>query len=76
MNVTWYVINNIEILKACVQKNEACDKAGTTHYLGCIPGIGDWQVVYSRPFLQDGEVIGLCKASDIGPQLKIVIVEE
>jgi hypothetical protein len=32
-------------------------------------------VVDSRPFLQDGEVIGLGVASDISPQLQIVLVE-
>jgi hypothetical protein len=68
-------MNNMEILDACAYKNEAYDKAGTTHCLGYIPGTGDWQAVYSCPFLQDGEVVGLCKASDIGPQLKIVLVE-
>jgi hypothetical protein len=70
------VMSNMEILDACDYKNEAYDKAGTTHYLGCIPGTGDWQAVDSRSFLQDGEVVGLCIASDIGPQLKIVLVEE
>jgi hypothetical protein len=44
-NVTWKVINNMEILDACVYKNEAYDKAETTHCLGCIPGTGDWQAV-------------------------------
>jgi hypothetical protein len=70
------VMNNMEILDACDYKNEACDKAGSTHYLGCIPRIGDWQAVDSRPFLEDGEVVGLCIASDIGPQLRIVLMEE
>jgi hypothetical protein len=69
MNVTWYVIRNIEIL-------EACDKARITHCLGCISSTNDWQAVNSRPFLQDGEVVGLGVASDISPQLKIVLVEE
>jgi hypothetical protein len=76
LNVTWYVINNMEILDACVYKNEAYDKAGTTHCLGCIPGTSDWQVVYSCPFLQDLEVVGLCRASYISRQLKIILVEE
>jgi hypothetical protein len=66
---------NMEILDACDYKNEAYNKAGTTHCLGCIPGTGDWQAVDSRPFLQDEKVVGLCIASDIGPQLKIVLVE-
>jgi hypothetical protein len=41
-----------------------------------ITSTGDWQAVYSHPFLQDLEVVGLCRASDISPQLKIVLVEE
>jgi hypothetical protein len=76
MNVTWYVISNIEINYSRTKKYELCDKARTTHCLGCIPGIGDWQAVYSHPFLQDGEVVGLCRAFDINPQFKIVLVEE
>jgi hypothetical protein len=75
-NVTWKVMSNMEILDACVYKNEAYDKAGTTHCLGCILGTGDWQAFYSHPFFQDGEVVGLCRTSDIGPQLKIVLMEE
>jgi hypothetical protein len=75
-NVTWKVMSNMEILDACVYKNEAYDKAGTTHCLGCIRGTGDWQAFYSHPFFQDGEVVGLCRTSDIGPQLKIVLMEE
>jgi hypothetical protein len=50
--------------------------AGTTHCLGCIHGTGDWQAVYSYLILQDLEVVGLCKASDISLQLQIVLVEE
>jgi hypothetical protein len=69
-------MNNIEILDACVYKNEAYERAGTTHSLGCIPGTCEWQTVYSCPFLQDLEVVGICKASDIGLELKIVLVEE
>jgi hypothetical protein len=69
-------MSNMEILYACDYKNEAYDKAGTTHRLGCIPGIGEWQAVCSRPFLQDGKAVGLCKASDIGLKFKIVLVEE
>jgi hypothetical protein len=69
-------MSNMEILDACDYKNEAYDKARTTHSLGCIPGTSEWQPVYSRPFLQDLEVVGICKASDIGPELKIVLVEE
>ena len=60
-------MNNIEILDACVYKNEAYDKAGTTHKLGCIPSTSEWQPVYSHPFFQDLEVVGICKASNIGP---------
>jgi hypothetical protein len=62
-------MSNMEILDACVYKNEAYDKVGTTHCLGCILRIGDWQAVNSCPFLQDGEVVGLCIAFDIGLQL-------
>jgi hypothetical protein len=69
-------MSKIESLDASDYKNEAYEKDGTTHCLGCIPGTGDWQAVDSRPFLEDGEVVGLCIASDIGPQLKIVLVEE
>jgi hypothetical protein len=29
-------------------------------------------VIDSSPFFKDGEVVGLCIASDIGPQLKII----
>jgi hypothetical protein len=68
-------MSNMEILDACDYKNEAYDKAGTTHCLGCILGTGDWQAVDSCPFLQDREVVGLCIASDISPQLRIVLVE-
>jgi hypothetical protein len=69
-------MNNMEIIDACEYKNEAYEKAGTTHCLGCIPGTGDWQAVDSSSFLADEEVVDLCVASDIGPQLKIVLVEE
>ena len=68
-------MRNMEILDACVYKNETYDKVGTTHCLRCIPGTGDWQAVYSHPFLQDGEVVGFCKTPNINPQLKIVFVE-
>ena len=47
-----------------------------TIYLGCIPSIGDWQAIYSHPFLQDFEIIGLYRASDIILQLKIILVEK
>jgi hypothetical protein len=57
-------------------KNDTNDKVGTTHCLGCIFSTGDWQAVDSRPFLQDGEVVGLGIACDISPQLKIILVEE
>jgi hypothetical protein len=70
------VMSNMEILDASDYKIEAYKKDGTTHSLGCIPGIGDWQAVDSSPFLEDGEVVGLRIASDIGPQLKIILVEE
>jgi hypothetical protein len=69
-------MSNIEILDACVYKKEAYGRAGTTYSLGCIPGTREWQTVYSRPFLQDLEVVGICIASDIGPELKIVLMEE
>ena len=69
-------MNNMEIINACVYKNETYDKVGTTHCLECIPGTGDWQAVYSYSFLQDGEVVGLCIASHISPQFQIVLVEE
>jgi hypothetical protein len=67
-------MSNMEILDASDYKIETYEKDGTTHCLGCIPGTGDWQAVDSSPFL--GEVVGLFIASDIGPQLKIVLVEE
>jgi hypothetical protein len=60
----------------CLNKNETYDKVGTTHSLGCIPGTGEWSPVYSLPFLQDLEVVGICKAFDIGLEFKIVLVEE
>ena len=69
-------MSNIEILDACVYMNEAYDKAKTTHSLRCIPSIGEWQLVYSCPFLQDLEVVSICKAFDIGPEIKIVLVEK
>jgi hypothetical protein len=69
-------MSNIEIIHTCVYKNEAYKRAGTTHSLGCISGTRKWQTVYSCPFLQDLEVVGICKASDIGLELKIVLVEE
>jgi hypothetical protein len=69
-------MSDMKILDASDYKIEAYEKDGTTHYLGCIPRTGDWQAVDSSPFLEDGEVGGLCIASDIGPQLKIVLVEE
>ena len=69
-------MSNMEILDACNYKNEAYDKARTTHYLRCILGTSDWQTVDSYPFFKDGEMVGLCIVSDIGPQLKIVLVEE
>ena len=69
-------MSNIETLDACIYENETYNKAITTHNLGCIPGTGEWRKIYSCPILQDGEVVGLCKASDIGPQLKNVLVEE
>jgi hypothetical protein len=59
-----------------VTLTEANGKARITHALGCISGTGDWQAVYSCPFFQDGEVVGLGVASDISPQLKIVLMEE
>jgi hypothetical protein len=40
-------MSNMEILDACNYKNEAYDKAGTTHCLGCIPETSDWQAVDS-----------------------------
>jgi hypothetical protein len=70
------VMSNIEILNACVYKNEAYERTGTTHSLGCILGTREWQTVYSCPFLQDLEVVGIYKASDISPELKIVLMEE
>jgi hypothetical protein len=70
------VMSDMEILDASDYKIETYEKDGTTHCLGCIPGTGDWQAVDSNPFLEDGEVVGLCIASNIGPQLKIVLVEE
>ena len=70
------MMSNMEILDACDYKNEAYDKVRTTHYLGCILGVGDWQVVDSYPFLEDGEVVSFCIASDISPQFKIIFVEE
>jgi hypothetical protein len=69
-------MRNMEILDASDYKNEAYEKARTTHCLGCIPGTGDWQAIDSSAFLEDGEVVGLCIASDIGPQLKIVLVKQ
>jgi hypothetical protein len=69
-------MSNIEILDACVYMNEAYERARTTYSLGCIPSTREWQTVYSRLFLQDLEVVGSCIASDIGPELKIVLVEE
>ena len=69
-------MSNMEILDACDYKNEAYDKIGTTHYLGCIFGAGYWQAVDSCPFLEDREVVGLCIVSDVVPQLKIVLMEK
>jgi hypothetical protein len=69
-------MSNMEILDASDYKIEAYEKDGTTHCLGCIPRTSDWQAVDSSPLLEDGEVVGFCIAFDIGPQLKIVLVEE
>ena len=35
-------MSNMEILDAYVYKNEAYDKTGIIHCLGCILGTGNW----------------------------------
>jgi hypothetical protein len=49
-------MSNIEILNACVYKNEACERTGTIHSLGCIPGTRDG--CERRGYHGDGKTLG------------------